>query len=178
MGLLTVLIGTSPGLTQIQKSPLLRTFPGWGVQTWSDDGTPWTDLAAEAFHFSPDGSFYEVSDEGTILRIAVTVQVKQAVTKHKIPIDGGGFVQVVVDGIPQIFVVGGYEVPFFVNEHRVVELDLSPGKHTVEMVNYSGFNTGELDPDGGRQVPLGNREEDHVREGGVTLNGARAQSAT
>jgi hypothetical protein len=98
-------------------------------------------LAAGAFHFSPDGSLYEVSDEGTILRIAVTVEVRRAITKHKIPIDGGGYVQVVLDGIPQIFVVGGYEVPFFVNEHRFVELDLSPGTHTLELVNYSGFDT-------------------------------------
>ncbi len=99
--------------------------------------TPWQQLAM-AFHFSPDGSFYHVSDEGTILKIAVTVDVKDAVTKHKIPIDGGGYVQIVVDGIPQTFVVDGYEAPFFVNEHRIVELDFSPGRHTLELVNYSG----------------------------------------
>jgi hypothetical protein len=87
------------------------------------------DVIAEAFHFSPDGSFYNVQDEGTILRIAVTFRARKAITKHKIPIDAVAVVQVILDGVPID--------PWVAMEHRVVELDFSPGTHTLVMINNS-----------------------------------------
>jgi hypothetical protein len=130
LGVLAVLTWATPGPAQISKSPLMTTFPGWGVQAWADElvGYP-RGVIAEAFHFSPDGSFYFVLDEGTIMKIAVTIDVKQAITKHKIPIDAIGVVQVILDGVPID--------PWVNDEHRVVELDLSPGKHTLVMINNS-----------------------------------------
>ena len=130
LSVLAVLAWASPGLAQIEKSPLFTMYPGWGVQAWVDEfvGYP-NGVIAEAFHFSPDGSFYTVLDEGTILRIAVTVNVKKAITKHRIPIDGMGVVQVILDGVPI--------EPWVNDEHRVVELDFSPGRHTLVLINNS-----------------------------------------
>ena len=89
-------------------------------------------VIAEAFHFSPDGSFYNVQDEGTILRIAVTFKAKTAITKHKIPIDAMGVVQVFLDGVPLD--------PWVNDQHRVVEYDFSPGTHTLVMINNSSIS--------------------------------------
>ena len=131
LGVLAVLAWATPGPAQSKTSPLLPTvFPGWGVQAWMDTfvGYP-QDVIAEAFHFSPDGSFYTVQDEGTILKIAVTFKARKAITKHKIPIDGMGVVQVFLDGVPID--------PWVNDEHRVVEFDFSPGRHTLVMINNS-----------------------------------------
>ena len=131
LGVLAVLTWATPGLAQISKSPLMTTFPGWGVQAWEQYGwlQDWSELAAEAFHFSPDGSFYDVLDEDTVLKIAVTFDVKQAITKHKIPIDAGGCVVITLDGT---------QFPLICGEHKVVEVDLSSGRHTLVMTNSSG----------------------------------------
>lgn len=120
------------GLAQDESSTAMTMVPGWGVQTYAS-GTPWHQLVAEAFHFSPDGSFYEVSDEGFQLKIAVTFHVKKAIEKHKIPIDASCGVSIVLDGV-WIRNLG--------NEHTVVELDLSKGKHTLEMFNNCGGDPG------------------------------------
>ena len=126
--MLAVLIGAVSGYTQNENSVAMKMLPGWGVQTYVN-GTPWRDLVAEAFHFSPDGSFYEVSDEEFALKIAVTFNVKQPVEKHKIPIDASCWVGIRVDGD---------HVRDLVNEHTVVEIDFSTGKHTLEMINGCG----------------------------------------
>jgi hypothetical protein len=129
LGVFGLLLCTMPAPAQISKSPVLQTFAGWGVQAWHEFGAPpWDQLVAEAFHFSPDGSFYELQDEGTIIKIAVTFDVKQAIQKHKIPIDSGGVVHITLDGI---------ELPYLVNQHAVVEVDLSAGRHTLVMTNSS-----------------------------------------
>jgi hypothetical protein len=87
LGVLAVLTWATPGLAQVSKIPPVTTFPGWGVQTWEDVGWShdWSELVAEAFHFSPDGSFYEVLDEDIVLKIAVTFDVKRAITKAQDP---------------------------------------------------------------------------------------------
>ena len=130
IGFLAVIIGAIPSLAQITKSPLLRTFPGWGVQAWYDNGwsANWSELA-EAFHFSPDGSYYHVLDENVVLKIAATFDVKKAITGHRISIDGAGVVQVFLDG--------NFLDPWVNDEHRVYEVDLSPGRHTIVMYNNS-----------------------------------------
>ena len=127
---LAALLLTSAGSAQAQGRPVPAKFPGWGVQAWWDDlvGYP-KDVIAEAFHFSPDGSYYHVQDEGTILRIAVTFHARKAIRRHKIPIDGTGVVQVILDGVPID--------PWVNEEHRVVELDFSPGRHTLVLINNS-----------------------------------------
>ncbi len=139
LGILAILIWAMPGSAQLQKTPLMQTFPGWGVQAWVDElvGYP-KDVVAEAFHFSPDGSFYEVQDEATIMKIAVTFDAKRAIQKHKIPIDAGGTVQVILDGIPQEFLhQDGHVYPFLSNSHSIIELDFSSGRHTLELINNS-----------------------------------------
>lgn len=123
----TVLICATPGFAQDESGKAMK-LPGWGVQTYLS-GTPWDQLVAEAFHFSPDGSFYEVSDEEFQLKIAVTFKVKKAIEKHQIPIDASCGVSIFLDGTP---------VRNLVNEHTVVELDFSAGMHTLEMINNCG----------------------------------------
>jgi len=44
------------GLAQDESSTAMGMVPGGGVQAYGS-GTPWDQLVAEAFHFSPDGSF-------------------------------------------------------------------------------------------------------------------------
>jgi hypothetical protein len=128
--LLAVLAGASPGVAQISKSPMLTTFPGWGVQAWVDTFVGFPEgVIAEAFHFSPDGSYYHVQDEGTILRIAVTFDAKVAISKHKIPVDAMGATIVYLDGVRTD--------PWVNDEHRVVELDFSPGRHTLVLMSNS-----------------------------------------
>lgn len=74
-----------------------------------------------------------MSDEGFQLKLAATFHVKQAVQKHKIPIDASCSVDIVLDGTL---------VSYLSNEHTVVELDLSQGDHTLEMFNNCGFDPG------------------------------------
>jgi hypothetical protein len=104
--------------------------PGWAVQIYYI-GTPWEDLVAKAFHFSPDGSFYEAIDEGHQLKISTTFKVQTYIPAgHKIPIDAGCAVSVVLDGSP---------IPVIVNDHTLVELPaLSPGVHKLEIENVCG----------------------------------------
>jgi len=125
---LAALIWAMPGLAQDESSEAMRMLPGWGVKAYVN-GTDWNELVAWAFHFSPDGSFYEVSDEEFQLGIAVTFNAKRAIEKHRIPIDAACGVSVILDG---------KQVRQLVNEHTVVELDFSPGMHTLIMLNGCG----------------------------------------
>jgi hypothetical protein len=121
-----------PVFAQNENGTALTMIPGWGVQAYAS-GTPWKELVAEAFHFSPDGSFYEVSDEGFRLKIAVTFLAKKAIEKHKIPIDASCGVGIVLDGTW----IGGLG-----NEHTVIELDFTEGMHTLELRNNCGSDPG------------------------------------
>ncbi len=121
------LICTLPSFAQDESSTAMAMLPGWGVQAYASN-TPWQQLAM-AFHFSPDGSFYEVSDEGFQLRIVATFNAKRAIEKHRIRVDAACGVSIFLDH---------QFVRDLVNEHTVVELDFTPGMHTLEMRNNCG----------------------------------------
>jgi hypothetical protein len=132
--------GTSAGplslpssvVAQNEDSTAITKMPGWGVQAyrkpWQLGWTPHDRdrPIAEAFHFSPDGSFYEVSDEGFQLAIAVTFDAKQEIKNHEIPVDASCVVDFVLDEKP---------VENIVNTHRIVELDFTKGEHTLMILN-------------------------------------------
>ena len=103
-------------------------LPGWSVQLYYN-GTPWSDLITQAFHFSPDGSFYESSDEEFQLKISTTIRAVTPISNHRIPIDAGCFVTVSLDGSI---------VRSLLNEHTFVEVDFPKGVHTLEIVNSCG----------------------------------------
>lgn len=120
---------------QNEDSTAITKMPGWGVQAygtqrqlgwgWMPQDRPIAPIA-EAFHFSPDGSFYEVSDEGFQLAIAVTFDAKQEIKNHEIPVDASCIVDFVLDEKP---------VANIVNTHRIVGLDFTKGEHTLMIFN-------------------------------------------
>jgi hypothetical protein len=104
-------------------------IPGWGVQIYLN-GEPWGNLVATAFHFSPDGSFYEGLDEGFQLKISTTFSVLSPITRHQIPIDASCGVTVFLDGVI---------VSQVANTHIFVELpELEVGQHHLEIINACG----------------------------------------
>ncbi len=116
---------------QNEDSTAITKMPGWGVQAYgTQEQSGWMPQqnrqVAEAFHFSPDGSFYEVSDEGFQLAIAVTFDAKQEIKNHEIPVDASCRVQFVLDEKP---------VANIVNTHRIVGLDFTKGEHTLMILN-------------------------------------------
>jgi hypothetical protein len=118
---------------QNEDSTAITKMPGWGVQAYgAQRQLGWMPQSqqsrqvAEAFHFSPDGSFYEVSDEGFQLAIAVTFDAKQEIKDHKIPIDASCAVD---------FVLDEKIVAHIVNNHRIVTLDFTKGEHTLMIYN-------------------------------------------
>lgn len=129
---LALFIWAAPVFAQNESSAAMKAMPGWGVQAYAS-GTPWEELVALAFHFSPDGSFYEVSDEGFQLRIVVTFRAKEDIENHQIPVDASCGVSFILDGV---------WVQNIGNEHTVVELDFSKGLHTLELKNNCGGEPG------------------------------------
>jgi hypothetical protein len=118
---------------QNENSTAITKMPGWAVQAYGIQNrsgwppqSPQSRQVAEAFHFSPDGSFYEVSDEGFQLAIAVTFDAKQEIKDHKIPIDASCVVDIVLDND---------NVANIVNSHRIVTLDFTKGEHTLMIFN-------------------------------------------
>lgn len=110
-------------------APAGAASPGWGVQI-TPGFEPFVNSVATAFHFSPDGSFYEGTDEEFKLKIATTFNVLTPVSGHKIPIDAGCGVNVFLDEV---------QIEDLVNEHTIVTLpDLATGKHHLVIVNGCG----------------------------------------
>jgi hypothetical protein len=123
---LVVLVSAVPSFTQNENSTAITNMPGWSVQTYGGGWVPWEELVAEAFHFSPDGSFYEAPDESFRLAIAVTFLAKKDIQGHKIPIDASCGVNIILDG----FSVAGLS-----NDHQFIELDFTKGQHTLTIIN-------------------------------------------
>jgi hypothetical protein len=126
--LLAVTFFATGGFAKNDSSSPLTKMPGWGVIAFGTQLNGWRpfDLVAEAYHFSPDGSFYEVSDEGFQLAIAVKFNAKEPIKGHKIPIDASCNVTVFVDGI---------KVENLTNTHKILSLDFTKGEHTLMIEN-------------------------------------------
>jgi hypothetical protein len=126
----SLLISFFLAVSQSNAETLTETLvlPGWGVRGSFGNfiGT------STAFHFSPDGSFYEILDEGFSLRVGVKIKALTSITGAKIPIDAFCGVQVYVDG---------NQVANFVNQHRDVLVNFTPGDHNILIFNNCGSNS-------------------------------------
>jgi hypothetical protein len=120
VGALVLLMGAFVGVGPAESKE--KELPGWGIQFFhlyqSLD-----DVVSEPVHCSPDGSFYEIADEGFHFRIGVTINVTKQVLNHVIPMDASCDATLYVDG---------EFIEFFLNSHNLIELDFEPGVHTIE----------------------------------------------
>ena len=128
---LVLLLSAIPVFAQNENSAAIDKMPGWGVQSYTVAGmntlTPWEELVAEAFHFSPDGSFYENSGNGVQVKYVTTFYAKEDIFDHSIPIDTVGITYIQLDDQEPI--------PIQLNGHYEVNLDFTKGTHTLKITN-------------------------------------------